>query len=564
MRLMSSSLNPSTFVEHKPCPACRDTGGDRAGDNLSVYSDGHGYCNACGHYEQKLNDLTFSATTTTTNYKEKQSMRQSTIAPRGVTGSAIKDRRISGNITSKFGVTVSFDKGGKVDKHYYPYFDSTDSNNLLGYKERTVATKEFQIIGTNKGSGLFGQGANRSGGKYLTICEGELDALSVSEMFDGKWQVVSLKNGSNSASRDVKENLEYIESFDNVVLCFDQDKAGWEAVKSVQDIISVGKLKVCKLPLKDASEMLMNGKIKEFTNAWWSAESYTPAGIIKGSDTWEHLLKDKDVLTIDYPYVGLNKLTYGFRAKELVCITSGAGMGKTSLVKELESYILNTTDDNLAIIHLEESIERSVKGLMSIEANSPIHIPQYERELSDEDKRSLWQKSVGDKNVYFYDHFGSMSEDSLLNVIRTYAKSFDCRWIVLDHLSIVVSDQDGSLDERKTIDAIMTKLRKIVQETGVGLFLISHLKRPQGRAHEDGGQISLAELRGSSSIAQLSDIVLGLERNQQAEDPIIRNQTTVRVLKNRFSGLTGKACKLQYDGETGRLSEVLDDTEGFF
>ena len=564
MRLMSSSLNPSTFVEHKPCPACRDTGGDRAGDNLSVYSDGHGYCNACGHYEQKVKHLTFSATTTTTNYKEKQSMHKSTIAPRGVTGSAIKDRRISGNITSKFGVTVSFDKGGKVDKHYYPYFDSTDSNNLLGYKERTVATKEFQIIGTNRGSGLFGQGANRSGGKYLTICEGELDALSVSEMFDGKWQVVSLKNGSNSASRDVKENLEYIESFDNVVLCFDQDKAGWEAVKDVQDIISVGKLKICKLPLKDASEMLMNGKIKEFTNAWWSAESYTPAGIIKGSDTWEHLLKDKDVLTIDYPYVGLNKLTYGFRAKELVCITSGAGMGKTSLVKELESYILNTTDDNLAIIHLEESIERSVKGLMSIEANSPIHIPQYERELSDEDKRSLWQKSVGDKNVYFYDHFGSMSEDSLLNVIRTYAKSFDCRWIVLDHLSIVVSDQDGSLDERKTIDAIMTKLRKIVQETGVGLFLISHLKRPQGKAHEDGGQISLAELRGSSSIAQLSDIVLGLERNQQAEDPIIRNQTTVRVLKNRFSGLTGKACKLQYDSETGRLTEVLEDDESFF
>jgi len=553
---MSSSLNPSTFVEHKPCPACRDTGGDKAGDNLSVYSDGHGYCNACGHYTKNVKCLT--------NTKETQSMHQSTITPRGVLGSAIKDRRISSKITSKFGVGVSFDKGGKIDKHYYPYYDSKDSNYLLGYKERTVATKEFQIIGTNKGSGLFGQGANRSGGKYLTICEGELDALSVSEMFDGKWQVVSLKNGSNSASRDVKDNLEYIESFDNVVLCFDQDKAGMEAVKSVQDIISVGKLKVCKLPMKDASEMLMNGKIKEFTNAWWSAESYTPAGIIKGSDTWEYILRDKDVRTVDYPYVGLNRLTYGFREKELVTITSGAGMGKTSVVKELEAYILNTTDDNLAIIHLEESIERSVKGLMSIEANVPIHIPQYERELSLEDKKSLWQKSVGDKNVYFYDHFGSMSEDSLLNVIRTYAKSFDCKWIVLDHLSIVVSDQHGILDERKTIDAIMTKLRKIVQEIGVGLFLISHLKRPVGKAHEDGGQISLAELRGSSSIAQLSDIVLGLERNQQAEDPIIRNQTTVRVLKNRFSGLTGKACKLQYDSETGRLTEVFEDVDSFF
>ena len=553
---MSSSLNPSTFVEHKPCPACRNTGGDKAGDNLSVYSDGHGYCNACGHYEK-------GTSTGTYEQKERPTM-QSTITPRGTSGSAIKDRRISGKITSKFGVTVSFNKEGKIDKHYYPYFDSKDTNNLIGYKERTVATKEFQIIGTNKGSGLFGQEANRSGGKYLTICEGEIDALSISEMFDGKWQVVSLKNGANSASRDIKDNLDYIESFDNVVLCFDQDPAGFEAVKAVQDIISVGKLKVCKLPMKDANEMLMNGKIKEFTNAWWSAESYTPAGIIRGKDTWEYLIKSNDSVTVDYPWQGLNKFTYGFRTKELVTITSGAGMGKTSVVKELESYILNTTEDNLAIIHLEEAIETSVTGLMSIEANVPLHIPQYARELSETDKKALWQKSVGDRNVFFYDHWGSMSEDSLLNVIRSYAKSYECRWIILDHLSIVVSDQDGIADERKAIDAIMTKLRKIVQETGVGLFLISHLKRPQGKAHEEGGQVSLSELRGSAAIAQLSDIVIGLERNQQDDDPIIRNQTTLRVIKNRFSGLTGKACRLQYDSETGRLTEVTEDAEGFF
>lgn len=548
-------METSTFVEHKPCPACRDTGGDRAGDNLAVYSDGHGYCNKCGHYS-KGEEFTGEPL-----YEEEV---MQTITPRGVTNSAISARRISSKITSKFGVTVTFDKGGQVDKHYYPYYDSNESNRLLGYKERTVATKEFQIIGTNKGSGLFGQNANRSGGKYLTICEGELDALSISEMFDGKWQVVSLKNGASSASRDIKENLEYIESFDNIVLCFDQDQAGFDAVKACQDIISVGKLKICKLPMKDASDMLMAGKVKEFTNAWWSSEPYTPAGIIRGSDTWEHLLQDENLVNIDYPWQGLNRLTYGFRAKELVTITSGSGMGKTSVVKELESYILNTTDDNLAIIHLEESIERSVKGLMSIEANSPIHIPQFERELSDEEKKALWQKSVGDKNVYFYDHFGSMSEDSLLNVIRTYAKSYDCQWIVLDHLSIVVSDQDGILDERKAIDAIMTKLRKIVQETGVGLFLISHLRRPQGKPHEEGGQVSLSELRGSAAIAQLSDIVIGLERNQQDDDPAIRNQTTLRVIKNRFSGLTGKACKLQYDSETGRLTEVVEDVESFF
>jgi twinkle protein len=555
---MNSSAKDSHFVKHIACPACRDAGGDRKGDNLSVYSDGHGYCNSCGHWTPGTDD-----TYTTTDYREDTKiMNGEKLQPRGTARVAISERRISADICAKFGVTVSYSKDGKVDTHYYPYYDS--EGQLIGYKERKTETKDFKILGTNKGSGLFGQQVFKSGGKYLTITEGEIDCLSVSEMFDGKWPVVSLKNGASSADKDFKDNLEYIESFDNVVLCFDNDEAGKKAIKKVQDLVTPNKLKICSLPMKDANDMLVNGKVKEFMQHWWNSEVYTPAGIVRGVDTWEHLLKDEDQVTVEYPWEGLNKLTYGFRAKELVTITSGSGMGKTSVVKELEAYILNETDDNLAIIHLEESIDRSVLGLMGIEANLPIHIPKYGDMLTQGEKKALWEKSVGNKNVYFYDHFGSMSEDSLLNVIRTYAKAYDCKWIVLDHLSIVVSSQEGDLDERKAIDAIMTKLRKIVQETGVGLFLVSHLKRPQGKAHEEGGQVSLSELRGSAAIAQLSDIVIGLERNQQAEDPVERNQTTLRVIKNRFSGLTGPACKLQYDSETGRLEEVQEDEQSFF
>lgn len=529
----------STFVRHIPCEVCGSK------DNSSLYSDGHTFCFGCGHRTPPTN---IDYDTETENYNNM------TIETKGFNG-AIPERNISKNIASKYGVRITHGEDGKVNKHYYPYYD-TKTHDLLGYKERDVATKGFTINGTNRGAGLFGQQVFKEGGKYLTITEGELDALSISEMFDGKWAVVSLKNGASGAARDIKDNLDYIESFNNVVLCFDNDEAGKEAVKSVRDLISPNKLRICTLPMKDASDMLMAGRVKDFNDAWWNAKGYTPAGIIKGSDTWEHLQRDENIKTVMYPWQALNELTYGFRQKELVTITSGSGMGKTSVVKELESHILNKTDDNLAIIHLEESVDRSVKGLMSIEANLPIHIPKYEQMLSKEEKYELWRKSVADKNVYFYDHFGSMSEDSLINVVRTYAKSFDCKWIVLDHLSIVVSDQDGILDERKAIDAIMTKLRKIVQETGVGLFLISHLKRPQGKAHEEGGQVSLSELRGSAAIAQLSDMVIGLERNQQAEEEEERNTTTLRVVKNRFCGLTGKAGQLLYNKETGRLKEV--------
>jgi twinkle protein len=134
------------------------------------------------------------------------------------------------------------------------------------------------------------------------------------------------------------------------------------------------------------------------------------------------------------------------------------------------------------------------------------------------------------------------------------AKAMDCKYVFIDHVSIIVSAQSNG-DERKAIDEIMTKLRTLVQETGISLFVVSHLKRPESKGHEEGATTSLAQLRGSASIAQLSDIVIGLERNAQADDPTERNTTRVRVLKNRFSGETGKACSLLYSMETGRMTE---------
>jgi twinkle protein len=123
-----------------------------------------------------------------------------------------------------------------------------------------------------------------------------------------------------------------------------------------------------------------------------------------------------------------------------------------------------------------------------------------------------------------------------------------------------VSAQENG-DERKALDEIMTKLRMLVQETGIALFVVSHLKRPDTKGHEEGAVTSLAQLRGSGSIAQLSDMVVSLERNGQHEDPIERHTTQVRVLKNRFSGMTGPACSLLYNKQSGRMMERFDEKD---
>tara|TARA_R110000823_G_scaffold6620_10_gene24968 strand:- start:801 stop:1289 length:489 start_codon:yes stop_codon:yes gene_type:complete len=159
-----------------------------------------------------------------------------------------------------------------------------------------------------------------------------------------------------------------------------------------------------------------------------------------------------------------------------------------------------------------------------------------------------------------FDHFGSTSIDNIVSRVRYMAKGLSCGYVFLDHLSIIVSAQDNG-DERKAIDEIMTKLRMLVQETGIALIIVSHLKRPVDRGHEEGAATSLAQLRGSAAIAQLSDMVIGLERNGQAADLDARNTTQMRVLKNRFNGITGPACKLKYDHSSGRMFEVEEQDE---
>jgi twinkle protein len=193
---------------------------------------------------------------------------------------------------------------------------------------------------------------------------------------------------------------------------------------------------------------------------------------------------------------------------------------------------------------------------MSVKANRPLHL---NNELPTDDLKAAFEASLGTGRVYLRDGFGSVDPDAILSDCRFMALAKEVGWIILDHLSILMSGNE-SHDERKLIDLTMTKLRSFVEETGIGMILISHLKRPQNdKGHEDGAQVSLGHLRGSHSIVQLSDMVIALERNLSAGD----STSNIRVLKNRFNGKTGPAGAVSFDGNTGRMieSDVVELTK---
>ena len=363
--------------------------------------------------------------------------------------------------------------------------------------------------------------------------------------------MVSIPNGAKSAAKIVAKHLDWLETFDSVILCFDQDTQGRSAALEAAQQLSPGKVKiVTSLPGKDANDCLVGGQVRELVDAVYGAKSFRPDGVIPGEEVWDMIVKKDTRRSVPYPWTGLNDKLFGMRGGELTTLTAGTGIGKSSITRELAHYLISL-DEKVGYIALEESIRKTSEHIMGLEMNiAPCF---WERDQVTEDqKRVAFESTVGAGNLVLYDHWGSIDPANLLNRVRYMARAMECNFIILDHLSIVVSSLEAG-DERRMIDNTMTKLRSLVEETGIHLILVSHLRRPDGRSHEEGGATSLAQLRGSHAIAQLSDSVVGCERNQQDESSA--NRLILRVLKNRYSGHTGIATTLEYDDATGRLGE---------
>jgi len=451
------------------------------------------------------------------------------------------------NISEKVCQQYKIYKDGDVLRFHY--FDS--SGVLKGCKVKTKS-KVFTYEGETTGT-LFGQHLFPSSGKRVVITEGELDAASCSEAMPG-WPMVSLPSGAASARKSIQRNIEWLQGYAEIVLFFDNDEAGRKASEEAASVLPPGKTKIARLEeYKDASDALQANDSEAIRRAIWDAKPYRPDGIVDGKSLLELVTTPTPPADYDYPFDGLNRKLQGIRMGELVTITAGSGIGKSSFCRELAAYLLNK-GEKVGYIALEESNRRTALGLMSVACGKALHIGEHERSTLTE----AYQNTLDKWNLFLYDGWGSVDPDIIYNRVEYLATGLDTRVVFLDHLSILMSGLEG--DERRMIDQTMTRLRSLVERTGIALFLVSHLRRSSDdKGHEEGARVTLGQLRGSAAIAQLSDAVIALERNQQTDSA--GNSTTVRVLKNRYTGQTGIACRLSYDLSTCKFEETLVNDE---
>lgn len=523
---------PSKFVRHEPCPKCNSR------DNLARFSDGHGYCFGCNHFEpSKENNAVVCVENKNSNLIE---VEYSTLSKRGITQETCT--------FWKYGVGEYNGQAVHIAQYY--------KEGSVSAQKLRFPSKDFLILGNARSLPLFGMNLWRDGGKMVTVTEGELDAMSVGQVFGNKWPVVSVPSGAAGAYKSFQNNLEWLEKFETVVIMFDDDEAGRKAAKECAVLLTPGKARIATIPgFKDANEALVGGEGKRIIDAVYAAKAYRPDGVVLGEDLWNTINEEDRNDSIPYPWSGLNEKLLGIRKGELVVLTSGTGIGKSSVCRELVCHLIRS-GKRVGLLMLEESVKRTGRNLMGVYLSTPTYFWK-ERGITEEDKRKAFEATVS--KVVLFDHFGSVDPENLLARARYMIKSCGCDYLFLDHLSIVVSGL-GDRDERRMIDNVMTSLRSLVEETQAAMFVVSHLRRPDAdRGHEEGVATSLSQLRGSHSIAQLADSVIGLERNQQGEQP---NELTVRVLKNRFTGDTGVASTLIYNKSTGRLLETLTTPSG--
>lgn len=517
-------MNESEFVEHMCCTTCGSS------DANSLYSDGHQHCFSCG------------TTVQANGVRIAPEMHPALIPMALINIGQIEDRRLWHDTCKIFRYGTMAD-GTQVATYY-------DIQGRAVCQKLRQPGKIFSVLGEAKKALPFGSHAWPRAGRKICITEGEIDAMSVSQCQGNKYPVVSIGGGAAGVKKEIARYRDYLINFEEIILIFDTDGPGQLAAKEAAMALALphGRVKIVTLPEKDANDMLMKGRIEELTKCVWQGAPYRPTGFVTIEEITSDILKGPEPGE-PWPWPSLTRCTFGRRLGEIYTLGAGTGIGKTSLYAQVAAEIIRG-GGKVGLALLETPIKEAGLRIAAPFGGKPYFVSDGSWDL--QELEGTLRQMAG--KAFLYDPRSSVEWDAVRDTIRYWVTAEDVKHIVVDHLGVFVADE---ADDRKALDGIMKDMSRFAQELGIAIYLISHLSRPkQGAPHEEGGRVELAQLRGSHAVAQWSNFVFGLERDQQAETKSEQQVVTFRVLKDRNTGRsTGETFQMIYDTASARLVE---------
>jgi twinkle protein len=569
-------------IRKEQCPGCVQLGQDKSGDNLAVYDDGSSYCFACDKLGSAIDQIKAGEAIATS---VSECLTEVGGGRKKITGSFVEltDRGISKETCEKFGVQVG-NANGKVIIHNF-FSDGT----LIDQKIRSATdkNKQFWSMGS-KTNRLFGMDRQNPTTKVpVVVTEGEYDAMCIYE--ETGLPAVSITKGAAGAAKQLAQNLEWLQQWKSVILCFDQDEAGEKAIEKSVKVFETTSVKVVHLPLKDANDMVLAGRGPQLKKYLWDAQLVRKPSMVNLSSI-KDLVMVQPKCGADWPWKSMTEITFGLRMSEITVVVAGEGIGKTEFIKEIFANHI-AQNKKVGLFSLEQDIEETGQRLVASILNKPIYIP--ESPLWDDKEISAALDTFND-NVYLYDSSaGALTLDKLVINLKYMKNAHGVDLIIIDNLTALCANPyiDGKrMSATQYVGEVMTKLQEVTRQLKIHVIIAAHtnkdqvqLKRsftanqktmdtlmemgaegmnkmttPPGSTWETGRCPNTTHILGSGNTARLADHVIALYRNKEAEEDLERRTTNVKFLKTgrKNPARTKNGFKLLYNYDTGKLEEL--------
>ena len=471
-----------------------------------------------------------------------------------------KERGIGQPVSAKYGVHTEIVNDFDVAARYYP---STSDGKVVGFKKRIAPSKDFLGIGNTKATNeLFGQSVFEAGQKYLVIVTGEEDALAFAQALYSKkdsaeyWTpVVSVTCGDGSIIKQFKANFEYINSFEKVVLAFDNDESAQKYVEEAARLLSPGKAFIAKFPkgMKDASDMVKANRSAELKQLFWKAAPFSRVDVLHLSQMWDDFESEDNNVKIPFPnsWAHLNEMMNGGMEKgEITIVGALTSIGKSSIINNVVYSLIENTKFKVGAMYLEGTKREVVRDLLSLDAGMNLRtVDRSTVDISALKNRFFDNLAKKDQFVYV-DHQGSISTSEIFDKLSYLAKAENCDVIIIDPVQAGVNSSDNG-----AIIEFMDTLLKFAKETDTCVIAVSHMKKP---SEENPHAVTEYSLMGSSSLNQIAFNTILLSRDKMNEDPVKKSATKLQLVKCRRTGNTGEAGWLRYDHNTTHLFATSD------
>jgi len=464
-------------------------------------------------------------------------------------------RGIRKEVADLYGVKVGLSEsdGKTITQHFYP---DTKGGKVTGYEVRNVQDKTFAAIGDRKGAiDLWGKAtASKNGSNKLFITEGRCDAMALYQVIVDNTapkyksylpSVVSLTRGATSGLKDIINNREFVEKYKEVILVLDNDGPGLKASKDI--LKSFHNFKVCKLPLKDANDMLLAKRGKElYQAAVWDSVVVRQGEVLDIVDFIDKAL-EKPKMGLTFPWPTVTKATFGIRPNTIHIVGAAPKIGKTDHQHQLVEHLVYTEKVKVGMFDLENAPAKTAKKLAGKHDRVDYSRPDIEYNIEDLKSTLLSMNEL----VRFYDRSASRDWEDIRIAMEEMHLLDGINIFIIDPLTALVS-RYASSEANDKLNEIMTDMSDFVMKYPVTVFLYSHVNpKPKGsKSHEAGGKVYSHEFTGSRAMEKWAHYGHGISRDRTEDcEEERKNMSEFRMLFDRDFGQS-YSCDVYFDERT--------------